>query len=58
MVGSIEGKRRRVQQRMRFESITDSMNMNLRKLWEIVNDRVEWHAAVHGCAKNQTRLSD
>ena len=53
MVGSIEGKRRRVQQRMRWlDSITDSMNM--RKLWEIVKDRVECHAAVHGAAKNQT----
>ena len=39
-------------------AMTDSMNMNLRKLWEIVKDRVEWHAAVHGCAKNQTGLSD
>ena len=49
LLGRIEGKRRRGQQRIRWlDSITDSMNMNLSKFWEIVNDRGAWHAAVHG----------
>ena len=59
MLGKIEGKRRRVWQRMRWlDSITDSMNMNLSKLREMVKDRGAWHVAVHGVAKSQTRLSD
>ena len=59
MLGKIEGKRRRVWQRMRWlDSITDSMNMNLSKLREMVKDRGAWHVAVHGVAKSQTKLSD
>ena len=55
MLGKIEGNRRRGQQRMRWlDSSTDSMNMNLSKLWEIVKDRECWHAVVHGVAENQT----
>ena len=59
MLGKIEGRRRRGQQRMRwFNSITDSMNMNLSKFLEIVKDREAWHAAVHGVTKSQIRLSN
>ena len=55
MLGKIEGKRRRGQQRMRWlESITDSVNTNLSKLREIVKDREVWHVAVHGVTKSQT----
>ena len=59
MLGKIEGKRRRGWQRMRWvDSITDSMNMNLSKLWKIVKDREAWRAAVHEAANSQTRLSN